>query len=258
MTRKISLTITLCAIGFIANAADKPGYTDTPLIPGQKWRVHDSERPHPNVVKPGKSFSENASAPSDALVLFDGTNLDKWNGGKWLVKDGYMEVTKGGISTQVPWDDFQLHIEWATPTIVKGSSQGRGNSGLFLPGNHEVQILDSYNNPTYPDGQAGALYGQWPPRVNASRAPGKWQTYDVVFEAPKWDENNKLVSPGFVTVLHNGVLLHHKKAYNGPTGHKSATNYNKVNKSRVIRLQDHGNPTKFRNIWVRSIDQYDK
>lgn len=256
--RKFLILAVALVCGVSSYGADKPGYTDTPLIPGQKWRVHDPERPQPNVVKSGKKFSEHATPPSDAIVLFDGTSLDKWNGGKWAIKDGYMEVTKGGISTEIPWDDFQLHIEWASPAIVKGSSQGRGNSGLFLPGGHEIQILDSYQNPSYPDGSAASIYGQWPPRVNASRGPGKWQTYDVIFEAPRWDDNNKLITPGFVTVIHNGVLVHHRKAFNGPTGHKSATNYNRVNKSRTISLQDHGNPNKFRNIWARSIDAYDK
>lgn len=255
---KIYIVACLCGLSAMSYGQDKPGYRDTPKIPGQDWHVHDPDRPQPNVVRAGDKFSEMASAPSDAIVLFDGTSLDKWTGGEWLVKDGYMEVTRGGISTEVPWEDFQIHIEWATPAIVKGDSQGRGNSGLFLPGRHEIQILDSYENPTYPDGSAGSMYGQWPPRVNVTRAPGQWQTYDVIWEAPRWDDNGKLKSPGFVTVIHNGVLLHHRKAYNGPTGHKQATDYSRVNKSRSISLQDHGNPTKFRNIWVRPIDAYDE
>lgn len=254
---KIFVLIVVFLVCSLSQAQDKPGYRDTPTIPGQKWKVHDPDRPQPNVVQPGKSFSENAKAPSDALVLFDGSNLDKWRGGKWKVQDGFMEVTKGQISTDLPWRDFQLHLEWASPAVVKGNSQGRGNSGLFLPGRHEIQILDSFENPTYPDGSAGSLYGQWPPLVNASRGPGKWQTYDVIFEAPKWDANDKLISPGFVTLLHNGVLVHHKKAYNGPTSHKRASDYKRVQNSRTISLQDHGNPMKFRNIWARSIDAYD-
>lgn len=234
----------------------KPGYKDTPKITGQDWLVHDADRPRPEVVTPGDHFSDNAPAPSDAVVLFGGTDMDKWRGGEWKIENGYMEVGRGSIRTQAPFEDFQLHIEWATPSEVKGDSQGRGNSGVFLPGNHEVQILDSYENPTYADGQASALYGQWPPLHNAARRPGEWQTYDIIFEAPKWDEDGEFLSPAYVTVIHNGVVTHHHRSFTGETSHRRATQYGEPNRDRTIQLQDHGNPTRFRNIWIRELGSY--
>ncbi|MEO0417058.1 MAG: DUF1080 domain-containing protein, partial [Verrucomicrobiota bacterium] len=207
-----------------------------------------------------------ANAPSDAIVLFDGTNLDQWvmdkNGEAtdWIIKDGYFEVPPKGsgvgghIRTKEEFTDIQLHVEWASPAEVKSSSQGRGNSGIFLMGNFEVQVLDSFKNKTYADGQASALYGWKPPLVNACRAPGEWQTYDIIFEAPKWDEDGKLVKKAYVTVIHNGVLTHHRQEYLGWTGHKSVANYDRVAKSGPLRIQDHSNPVRFRNIWVRKLD----
>jgi hypothetical protein len=169
------------------------GYEDTPVIPGQKWKVHDKNRPNPPVVTPAETFSQGAGAPADATVLFDGTDLSHWvstaSGGeaKWVVKDGIIIAAKGDIQTKEKFGDFQLHIEWSSPNPPRGTNQDRGNSGVFLQGYYEVQVLDSYNARTYADGQAGGLYGQWPPLNNASKKPGEWNSYDIIFEAPKWD-----------------------------------------------------------------------
>jgi hypothetical protein len=247
-------------------AKPKIGYKDTPLIPGTQWHVHDGDRPQPRVVTPGATFSHMAPPPSDAKVLFDGKDFSHWQLGngsapKWKIENGYMEVVgkSGSIQTKEKFADFQLHLEFATPSKVEGSSQGRGNSGILFNGVYEVQVLDSYNNPTYPDGQAGALYGQTPPLVNASKAPGEWQSYDIIFESPRWDESGKLVKKANVTVIHNGVLLHHKKEYTGHTPHRNNGHYNKPHPPEMfIQLQDHDNPTRFRNIWLRSIGEYDK
>jgi hypothetical protein len=211
-------------------------------------------------VTPGNG----TAAPSDAAVLFDGDSLSKWkstkDGGEaqWKVEDGYVEVTQtGDIETLEHWGDCQLHIEWAAPAEVKGDSQGRGNSGVFLMGNYEVQVLDSYNNVTYADGQAGAIYGQTPPLVNASRKPGTWQMYDIIFKAPRF-KDGKLVSPAYVTILHNGVLLHHHRALIGATTHKRVGTYKAHGPKGPIQLQDHGNAIRYRNIWVRELKGYDQ
>lgn len=259
--------LTLVVAGTSVFAADNLGYQDTPLIPGTKWHVHDGLRPQPKIVTPGKTFSHNAPAPSDAIVLFDGKDLAKWQVGdgekaKWIVKDGFMEVAPktGSIRTRDKFADFQLHLEFATPEKVEGNGQGRGNSGVLFNGvGYEVQVLDSFNNKTYPDGQAGALYGQTPPLVNASKPPGEWQTYDIIFESPRWDKDGKLEKKANVTVIHNGVLLHHKREYLGNTPHKVNGDYNNPHPPEVfIQLQDHNNPTRFRNIWLRPIGEYDK
>jgi hypothetical protein len=242
------------------------GYSDTPIIPGTKWHVHDGDRPVPKVVKPAETFSHLAKPPADAIALFDGKDLSKWqiaSGGeaKWKIENGYMEVAPkaGSIQTRDRFADFQLHLEFATPAEVKGDSQGRGNSGVLFNGIYEVQVLDSYNNPTYPDGQAGALYGQTPPLRNASKPPGQWQSYDIIFESPRWDADGKLVKKANVTVIHNGVVLHHKREYQGNTPHRANGNYNKPHPPEVfIQLQDHNNPMRFRNIWLRKLGEYDE
>ena len=239
------------------------GYTNTPLVPGTQWHVHDPNRPQPRVVTPGANFSQKANAPSDAVVLFDGKDFSKWQsnkGGevKWKIQDDYMETTKTGIiRTKDEFGDFQLHIEFATPEKVEGKGQGRGNNGINIFGRYEVQVLDSYNNPTYPDGQAGALYGQTPPLVNASREPGQWQTYDIIFEAPRW-EGDQVVKKAAVTVLHNGVVLHHRRELMGTTGHQIGPKYGKPQETGYIELFEHGNPVRFRNIWIRNLGEYDK
>jgi hypothetical protein len=232
------------------------GYTDTPLIPGTKWRVHDSTRPHPPVVAPGAA-TEPAPPPADAIVLFGGKDLAQWTGkggeARWTVRDGYMEVNgTGAIATREGFGDCQLHIEWATPAEVRGESQGRGNSGVFLMGRYEVQILDSWDNVTYADGQAAALYGQHPPLVNVCRPPGEWQTYDIVFRAPRFADG-ELVAPARVTVIHNGVVVHDATEMIGPTGHRTVPPYKPHPDQEPLELQDHGNPTRFRNIWIRRL-----
>jgi hypothetical protein len=240
------------------------GYTDTPMQPNGKWHVHDSNRPIPAVVTPGETFSHMAPAPSDATVLFDGKDFSKWQGEKgdvkWKIEDGYMETTHTGrIRTKDEFGDFQLHIEWATPAKVEGKGQGRGNNGVNIYGRYEIQVLDSYENPTYADGQASAIYGQTPPLVNASKPPGQWQTYDIIWETPRWDSDKKLIKPAFVTVLHNGVVVHHRTELFGATGHRQYGDYKKPQPPHgFIELYEHGNPVRFRNIWIRPLGEYDK
>jgi hypothetical protein len=258
-----NIIFSLATLG-AASAFAAEGYKDTPIIPGTTWHVHDSDRPQPRIITPGKTFSNMAPAPSDAMVLFDGTDLSKWKHGdgsdaKWKVENGYMEVVpKSGIlRTRDQFGSFQLHIEWATPEKVEGNGQGRGNNGLNIFGRYEIQILDSYNNKTYADGQASAIYGQTPPLVNASRGPGEWQSYDVIFEAPKW-EDGKVATPAFATVLHNGVVVHHRREILGSTNHRSAPQYGSPQPKGPIELYEHGNPVRFRNIWIRPLGEYDK
>lgn len=265
--RKSAITLAaLLGAGLVSiiAAPGKDEHKQTPMLPDQPWHVHDLNRPAPRVVTPGATFSHGAPAPSDAVVLFDGTDLSKWKGAKgeagWKVENGYMEAVKksGDISTKDEFGDFQLHLEFATPAKVEGISQGRGNSGVFLFGKYEVQVLDSYDNPTYPDGQCGALYGQFPPLVNAVKKPGEWQSYDIIFEAPRWDDAGKLLKRGNVTVLLNGVLLHLKKELIGETRHAEVATYGQPQSRGPIALQDHGNPMRFRNIWIRNLGEYDK
>ena len=252
-----SMGALLLASGFEAIAADKklPGYTDTPVIPGQKWRVHDANRPRPKVVKVGPSKTLGAKPPKGAVVLFDGKDTSNWSHNKWKVENGYMEVTRGSgsLQTKQKFSSIKLHIEFATPKEVKGESQGRGNSGVFLGGPYEVQVLDSWNNMSYADGQCAALYGQFPPKVNACRPPGEWQTYDIEFLAPKWDKDGKLIRKATVTVVHNGIKVHDKQELNGPTTHRNVRPYRQHGPGS-IQLQDHGNPTRFRNIWLVELD----
>ena len=238
------------------------GYDDTPMLPGQPWRVHDGDRPMPRVVTPGPTSTD---APQDAIVLFDGTDVSGWvnsDGGPigWTVEDGYMQVAPktGGITSKATFGDAQLHLEVAAPGEVKGSSQGRGNSGIFLMGLYEIQVLDGYDNSTYADGLTGAIYGQFPPLVNACRPPGEWQTYDIVFQAPRYQGSN-LVSPAFLTVILNGVLLHHHKAAHGPTGHRNLSSYDEPHGPKgPLSLQDHGDLVRYRNIWMRDLTDYDE
>ena len=241
--------------------ADSVGYSDTPVIPGGTWRVHDGDRPQPRVVTPG---GDAGGPPSDAVVLFDGSDLDQWTGrdggaAAWKVENGYMEVNgTGDISTRAHFGDCQLHLEWATPEKVAGDSQGRGNSGVFLLGLYEIQVLDSFNNRTYADGSASSIYGQYPPLVNASRGPGQWQSYDIVFEAPSWD-GDRLVKGTHLTVLHNGIVSHHRQKAIGPTGHRDLANYDSPHAvTGPVQLQDHGNPVRYRNIWIRRLTAYDE
>jgi hypothetical protein len=247
------------------------GFRDTPMLPGTPWHLHDPDRPQPKVVTPGAAFSQNVPAPSDAEVLFDGSDLSKWQtfGGQapaWKVQEGYLETGRGGgIRTKGTWPDFQLHVEWAAPVPAQGSGQGRGNSGVLINGMYEVQVLDSYQAKTYPDGQAGSIYGQKPPLVNASRPPGEWQTYDILFECPRWNDSGELIKKACVTVLHNGVVIHHRYEFAGGTDGisrevpwKTLAKYTPHPPKVFIGLQDHNNPVRYRNIWIRPLGEYDK
>lgn len=222
--------------------------------PAEGWFEHDMKRPRPKVVTPAPA-GEPVPPPSDAVVLFDGKDLAQWKrGGKkkgddsdaalWTVRDGYFEIKAGtgSMHTREKFGDFQLHLEWATPAEVKGRGQGRGNSGLYIGGFPEIQVLDSYENDTYPDGQAAALYTKYPPLVNASRKPGEWQTYDVFVQRAALDPKGNVLIPSRLTVIHNGVLVQHGHDVGGRT------------KEGDIHLQDHGNPVRFRNVWLRKLD----
>ncbi len=259
MQPSIAVLAAACALSALrAQEPTTPGYTDTPMLPGSAFCVHDSRRPHPPVVTPGALVGP-VAAPEDAVILFDGMNLDAWtgNGGKasWSLEDGAMVVNgTGDIRTKAGFGDCQLHLEWASPSEVKGDSQGRGNSGVFFFERYEVQILDSFDNVTYADGQAAALYGQRPPMVNCCRKPGEWQTYDIVFQAPRFGADGALRSPARVTVLHNGILVHHDQPLLGATSHRGLARYSKHEEKGPIKLQDHGNPVRFRNVWIRELD----
>jgi hypothetical protein len=236
------------------------GFTNTPIIPGTPWHVHDPNRPQPPVVVPG-SFSTQekpGTPPSDAIVLFDGTDLSQWQNqkgepAKWKIENGELiESPTGDIQTRKEFGDIQLHVEFSAPP-PKGDSQARGNSGIYLMGKYEVQILDSYKNPTYADGALGAMYGQHPPLAIVPRPPGEWQFYDIVFHPPHFDDSGTLKSPAIVTVFLNGVLIQDHQSYRGPSGWKQVGHYTPQPATGPIDLQDHHNATRFRNIWVREL-----
>lgn len=249
----------LALFTFFASAEEESwptGYDDTPYLPGTPWHVHDGKRPHPMVVTPATQAGQ---PPSDATVLFDGKNLDAWksdNGGPagWKVEHGYMEVVggSGNLETKQKFGDYQLHVEFSEPSPPTGVSQGRGNSGVFLAGLYEVQVLDSYDNLTYADGEASAIYGQSPPLVNASRPPGEWQSYDIIFESPRF-KADKVTSPGYVTVFHNGVLTQNHVALLGPAIHHALPTWKPHDLLMPLKLQDHHMPVRFRNIWIRPL-----
>lgn len=246
MRRSLPALVGLLVLGVVF-AQEKP-----------KYKAHDMTRPRPPVVTPAAA-DKPGGPPADAVVLFDGTSLDAWKAGgkkdddtaKWKVENGYFEVPPRGGDIETRRKDFgdaQIHIEWATPAEVKGKGQGRGNSGVRMGGFGELQVLDSFDNDTYPDGQAGGLYGRFPPLVNASRKPGEWQTYDIVTQLEKTTEANAggaVRRPARITVFHNGVLIHHAAEFGkvGPFG---------------LSLQDHGNPVRYRNVWVRKVKGYDE
>lgn len=206
--------------------------------------------PEPKRVTPGEA----GGPPSDAIVLFDGTNLDQWEGGdQWKIADGCAIPQHGGIHTKESFGDCQLHVEFATPERVEGSGQGRGNSGVYLMGRYEVQVLDSHDNPTYFDGQCGSIYKQSPPMVNVSRKPGEWQTYDILFESPRFDAAGKLERPGYVTVLQNGVVVQNHHELQGTTAWDAPPTYEAHPARQPLHLQFHGNPVRFRNLWIREM-----
>jgi hypothetical protein len=261
----VVLSVALSAASAQAPKKDHTlGYDDTPFIPGQKWRVHDNSRPHPVVVTPA---AQPGAPPSDAIVLFDGKDFSKWamnvKGQQveptWGLVNGCMETRpgSGSIVTREKFGDVQLHLEWASPNPPDGKSQSRGNSGVILMSRYEIQVLDSYKDLTYADGQAASMYGQYPPLVNACRPPGEWQTYDIFFEAPKF-EGDKLVKPAYVTVIHNGILMHHRQAFLGTTPHAKNGVYKAHGAEESLMLQNHGSPVHYRNIWVRRLKGYDE
>ena len=253
--------------GAVMSQAQKPEppvqWVDTP---SGRWMVHDVSRPAPPVVTPGVCGAQDATPakpPSDAVVLFDGKDLSNWTDtkgepSKWVSRDGYMESVKGAgyVRTKQEFGSVQLHVEFATPANVIGTSQGRGNSGVFLQGKYEVQVLDSFENPTYPDGQCGALYGRALPLVNASCRPGQWQTYDIVYHRPVFDASGKVTRKAVFTVVHNGVLVQDHVALDGGTdwlGPHSVSEYAPHPDKGPLMFQDHNNPVRFRNVWVREL-----
>jgi hypothetical protein len=250
-------TYTVLTAAFAAGLAGSVGGQ-----PAKEWAIHDMNRPVPPVVEPGAS-STNAQPgkpPSDAIPLFEGTGLDRWQGvkggpAKWTLGAGYFEVAKGAgdLQTKQGFGDCQLHVEWAAPVPAVGEGQERGNSGVYLMGLYEVQVLDSYDNRTYADGQAAAIYGQSPPLVNASRPPGQWQTYDIIFHRPRFDSSGAVTRPARITVFHNGLLVQENFELSGPTAHQRRPPYQAHPDKLPLSLQDHGNPVRYRNIWIRAL-----
>lgn len=231
----------------------------------EDWPIHDENRPRPPVVTPGTFSTQETPGrpPSDAVVLFDGRDLAAWKSQKdggpapWKVEDGYFEVVKGtgGIETREAFGDCQLHVEWRTPSPARGEGQDRGNSGVYLMGKYEIQVLDSYGSTTYPDGQAAAVYGQFPPLVNACLPPGEWQVYDIVFERPRFDARGKLLRKARVTVFQNGVVVQNATEIMGPTMHKARPPYEAHPDRLPLALQDHDHPVRYRNIWIRDLKE---
>ena len=267
----IASAIAVClGAALVAQQEKRDGYKDTPLIPGQKWHVHDSDRPYPRAVTPGAA---SGAAPSDAVVLFDGKDLAQWQqrgrgadrgkmvDARWKVADGAVEIVHGtgDLVSREKFGDCQLHVEWQEPAGIQGFGQERGNSGVYLMSRYELQVLDSYRAPTYADGQAGAIYGQFPPLVNPARPPGEWQSYDVIFETPRWD-GDKLVKKAVMTLLYNGVLVQNHMELNGPTEYRVSLPYKKHDPEEPLLLQDHSSsrPVRYRNIWVRKLTGYDQ
>lgn len=247
-----NLLILLCGVSF---AEEKKGY-DTPLLPDGKHRVHDLNRVKPRVVETQGAVQ--VPPPADAKILFDGSNLDAWKDPKWIIKDGLLVANERDLLSKDKYGDLQVHLEWRIPAGRKVNGQTGGNSGIFFMNRYEVQILQSHKNVTYADGQAGAIYGQYPPLVNATAPQGEWQSYDIVFIAPRY-ENGEMTEPAKLTLFHNGVLLHNAKPYQGPTKHKNTTGYPKNHPAEdIIRMQWHGDPIEFRNIWIRGVGDYDQ
>jgi hypothetical protein len=234
------------------------GFHDTPMQPDGKWHVHDPARPQPPIVTPG-TFSAQATPPSDATVLFDGKSLSNWRDKKtggpapWTVEDGMMVAAKGDIVTTNEMGDMQLHVEFCEPEPGQHAGQDRGNSGVFLMGRYEIQVLDCYHNKTYADGATAGIYGQHPPLVNACRPPGEWQTYDIIFNVPHFNDQGEVTTPGYVTVIHNGVVAQNHQAIRGDTNWRVPGKYTAHGPTGPLALQFHNHPVRFRNIWVRPI-----
>jgi hypothetical protein len=260
-----------CAVAQVTQQQEENhdlGFKDTPMLPNQPWHVHDSDRPHPPLVTPGATPG---APPSDAIVLFDGKDLSKWaqrgrgaDAGKlvepkWKVVNGMIETAPhtGDLITRDKFGDCQFHIEWMEPSNLKGTSQGRGNSGVYFMSRYEIQVLDPWQNPTYADGQAGAIYGQWPPLVNPGRRPDQWQVYDIIFEAPKF-EGDKVAKPVYFTVFFNGVVVQNHQASLGPSTYRRVPHYSPHAPEEPLALQDHNQTVYFRNIWIRQLGTYDQ
>ncbi len=245
------------------------GLTSLMLLPAARaaaqvdtrWPQHSMERPQPPVVDPGP-YGRDDARPADAVVLFDGHDLSAWRGEQggpapWVVKDGYFEVKPGSgmIHTAQGFGDVQLHIEWRAPAPPTGEGQERGNSGVFLQGRYEVQVLDSYHNPTYADGAAGAVFGQYPPLVNPARPPGQWNVYDIVFRRPRFDAAGRVTAPARITEFFNGVLVQDDVPLTGPTAYRHRPPYEVTPPTLPLALQDHGYPVRFRNVWIRQLPE---
>jgi len=256
----LSLAFTALTVraGDYTNSAGVIGYKDSPMLPGGKWHVHDADRPQPVVVTPG-TFSTSATPPSDAIVLFDGKDTSQWhdkNGqpSAWKIENGELISTKGSdLISKQEFGDVQLHVEFCMPQPAGEVGQKRNNSGVFFMSKFEIQILDCYQNQTYPDGQTGAIYGQRPPLVNACRPPGQWQTYDATFTTPRFDKDGNVTQPAYLTVFHNGVIVQNHSPILWPTMHKTLGKYTPMPPVSPLKLQDHNNPVHFRNIWVRPL-----
>ena len=244
---------------------DVKGYNDTPQLPNQKWKVHDMERPR--AVKIVAPPITSTPPPSDAIVLFDGKDLSKWvqggRGGttqepKWKVENGYIEIVPrtGKLLTKEKFGDCQLHVEWQIPKEAVGAGQSRGNSGVELMGRYEIQVLESNQSLTYADGAAGAMYGMWPPLVNPARPQGEWNAYDIIFEAPKF-QDGKLVKSAYFTVLFNGVLVQNHMEQLGTTIWRQVAKYTPHAPEESLSLQDHSQPVRYRNIWIRRVSPPD-
>lgn len=253
-----------------------PQNAQAPAQPSAQPQAQENEKKYPEPMRPGMTEifepevpiiqpgAKDSDPPSDAIVLFDGSNIDKeWtdvrgNPSKWIVQDGSLVSVRGAgvIKSKRQFGNMQLHVEWKTPSEVSGNGQGRGNSGVYLQELYEVQVLDSYNNLTYRNGQAGSIYKQWAPMVNVSRKPGEWQSYDIIYTAPTFNPKDTVsyLTPPRVTVLHNGVLIQNNVIIRGPTQYIGIPEYTiRVHGPKSLILQDHGNPVAFRNIWVREL-----
>ena len=235
------------------------GYKDTPLLPwtGNKYHVHDPDRPVPKYVKPAPASEQSGKAPSDAIVLFDGKDLSAWQPSSWKVKDGYTEVAGGSLATKESFGDCQLHIEWMSPEEPGNQMMNRGNSGVLMMGAYEIQVFDSHpvhDVQIYADGQTASIYGQTPPLVNSSRRPGEWQSFDILFTAPVFD-GDKLVARPKVTMLHNGVLVHLDQEIMGPMAHRVIRPLKPHAPKLPLVLQGHGCPVRYRNMWIRPLGE---
>jgi len=228
------------------------GYKDTPVLPWCGYHVHDPDRPAPPRVSPGSAPAP-APAPADAVVLFDGRDLSQWEPTECTLVEGNIVASgSGNLRSKAVFGDCQIHVEWMAPAHFEGPWYNRGNNGVFLMGLYEIQIFDSYNEKLYPDGQAASIYGQTPPRVNACRPPGEWQSYDIVFTAPRF-ANGQLTQPARITMFHNGMLVHLEEPIRGETGHRIQPQYTKQVSEGPLAFGGHGCPVRFRNIWVRRL-----